>query len=253
MKNLIALLFLILVSLSSNLYAQTLVSGIVYDRESKQRLGEVQIKNLSTNVLLFNDSRGEFSLKAQAGDRISIRKLGYVGDTLTFNNQQALIINLTPAVKRIDPVQVYGRRSPDDVLKEIKRDYKKAFDLAQPKDYFTVGPTGAGVSIDALYSLVSREAKNARRFTQHIERIHEENIVDFYFSPDLVRSLTGLEDEQLQVYMRLFRPSYEFISKANHYQLVQYIKSKYEVFKLHPNLRPLRELPDIKLDVNQKK
>src|SRR5690606_20514599 len=86
-----------------------------------------------------------------------------------------------------------------------------------------------------------------------IERIHEENIVDFYFSPDLVRSLTDLEGEQLQVYMRLFRPSYEFISKANHYQLVQYIKSKYEVFKLHPNLRPLRELPDIKLDVNQKK
>jgi len=253
MKNLIAIFFLILLTWESKLYAQTAVAGIVYDGESKQRLGEVQIKNLNTNVLLFNDSRGEFNIQAQEGDRISIRKLGYVGDTLTFANQQALIVSLKPAVKRIDPIQVYGRRSPDEMLKDIKRDYKKAFDLAAPKDYFSVGPTGAGVSIDALYSLVSREAKNARRFTQHIERIHEENIVDFYFSPDLVRSLIGLEGEQLQVFMRLFRPSYEFVAKANHYQLVQYIKSKYELFKLHPNLRPLRELPDIKLDVNQKK
>ena len=251
MKNLKVLLFWgwLLLPLASQ--GQQGVSGIVYDLESKQRLGEVQIKNLNNNELLYNDARGEFKLNLQPGDRIALKKLGYRADTLTFTSQKALIINLKPAVKQIETVNVYARRSPDDVLNEIRRDYKKAFELSGPQEYFTVGPTGAGVSIDALYNLVSKEARNARRFTKFIGRMHEENIIDFHFTPELVRTLIGLEGEELKVFMQLFRPSYEFVAQSHHYQLVQYIKSKYEIFKLHPNLRPLRELPDIKLDVNQ--
>ncbi|WP_138094566.1 hypothetical protein [Sphingobacterium daejeonense] len=99
--------------------------------------------------------------------------------------------------------------------------------------------------------MVSKEGKNARRFTQFIGKLHEENIIDFYFTPELVRSLVGLEGEELKVFMQLFRPTYEFVTTSNYYEMVKYIKSKYEVFKLHPNLRPLRELPDIKLDVKK--
>jgi len=234
-------------------HAQRDLEGLVYDVVTKQRLGEVYVKNLRTQEAIYNNSRGEFKIQVLPGDRLQFRKLGYNADTVEINNQVALIINLKETIKQIQTVHIYGRRNPDDVRDELKRDYKKAYDIAAPKELLSVGMGGAGLSIDALYNMVSKEAKNARRFTQFLDKLHRENIVDYYFTPELVRNLLGLEGEQLKVFMRLFRPTYDFIASNDHYQLVKYIKSKYEIFKLHPNLRPLRELPDIKLDVNKEK
>ncbi|MGB7528313.1 MULTISPECIES: hypothetical protein [Sphingobacterium] len=233
------------------LYAQQSLEGIVYDKDTKRRLGEVQIRNLNTQKYIYNDARGEFRTSVKAGDVLVFKKIGYFSDTLVYNNNAVLIVNLKENVAQIETVTVVGRKSPDEVLAEIKRDYGKAFELSTPGDLFSVGRTGAGLNINSLYNMVSKEGKNARRFTQFIGKLHEENIIDFNFTPELVRSLVGLEGDELKVFMQLFRPTYEFVSTANYYQMVKYIKSKYEVFKLHPNLRPLRELPEIKLDVKK--
>lgn len=233
------------------LFAQQNLEGIVYDKDSKRRLGEVQIRNLNTQKYIYNDARGEFRTPAKSGDVLVFKKLGYFPDTIIYNNQTALIVNLKENVSAIETVTVIGRKNPEDVLNEIKRDYGKAFDLAKPGDLFSVGMTGAGLNINSLYNMISKEGKNARRFTQFIGKLHEENIIDFHFTPELVRNLIGLEGEDLKAFMQLFRPTYEFVTTSNYYQMVNYIKSKYEVFKLHPNLRPLRELPDIKLDVKK--
>ncbi|GGE11893.1 hypothetical protein [Sphingobacterium cellulitidis] len=233
------------------LFAQQSLEGIVYDKDTKRRLGEVQIRNLNTQKYIYNDARGEFRTSVKAGDVLVFKKIGYFSDTLVYNNNAVLIVNLKENVAQIETVTVVGRKSPDEVLAEIKRDYGKAFELSTPGDLFSVGRTGAGLNINSLYNMVSKEGKNARRFTQFIGKLHEENIIDFNFTPELVRSLVGLEGDELKVFMQLFRPTYEFVSTANYYQMVKYIKSKYEVFKLHPNLRPLRELPEIKLDVKK--
>ncbi|OYD45478.1 hypothetical protein CHU00_10955 [Sphingobacterium cellulitidis] len=233
------------------LYAQQSLEGIVYDKDTKRRLGEVQIRNLNTQKYIYNDARGEFRTSVKTGDVLVFKKIGYFSDTLVYNNNAVLIVNLKENVAQIETVTVVGRKSPDEVLAEIKRDYGKAFELSTPGDLFSVGRTGAGLNINSLYNMVSKEGKNARRFTQFIGKLHEENIIDFNFTPELVRSLVGLEGDELKVFMQLFRPTYEFVSTANYYQMVKYIKSKYEVFKLHPNLRPLRELPEIKLDVKK--
>lgn len=251
MKILVRIL-LIFCSLSPVLlYGQQSLEGIVYDKDTKRRLGEVQVRNLNTQKYIYNDARGEFKTAVKAGDILVFKKTGYFSDTITYNNQSAIIVNLKENVSAIETVTVIGRKNPDDVLNEIKRDYGKAFELSQPGDIFSVGMTGAGLNINSLYNMVSKEGKNARRFTQFIGKLHEENIIDFYFTPELVRSLVGLEGEDLKVFMQLFRPTYEFVTTSNYYEMVKYIKSKYEVFKLHPNLRPLRELPDIKLDVKK--
>ena len=235
------------------IFAQRNVEGIIYDVITKQRLGEVQVRNLNTKQFIYNDAKGEFSIFANPGDPIQFKKLGYHADTVIFTDQAALIINLKEAVNKIQEISIYGRRNPDEVLAEMQRDYKKAFDLAAPKDYISVGPTGVGLSIDALYSKISREAKNARRFTEFIGKVHEENIIDYRFTPELVRSLIGLEGEELKKFMQLFRPTYEFIATATHYKLVAYIKSKYEIYKLHPNIGEIKLFPDIKLDVKKDK
>jgi len=69
------------------------------------------------------------------------------------------------------------------------------------------------------------------------------------FTRDLVSNITGLKGDQLTLFMRNYRPSYTFVKLATPYQLSSYIKGKYEMFKLNPNLRLLPELPQIHLDV----
>lgn len=108
------------------------------------------------------------------------------------------------------------------------------------------------MNINTIYNLFSKEGKNARRLTKIIEEEYRQNVIDSKFTPDLVSHATGLEGELLQKFMERYRPTYYFVIAANELQLVEYIKSKYELFKLSPNLRHLPALPQIDVNIENK-
>ena len=246
--NIISLLFLLFFCLSA--YSQQKVEGLIFDKDTKQRIGRVLIINKTSGANVFNNSRGEFALEMSLGDQIIAQREQYFGDTLTYEGQKVLIFNLKKTSIYIDPVTVVGKKSPEQILAERRRDYDKAYKLADPGSYLSVGPTGAGLSINAIYSLFSKEAKNARRLTKYFEREYEENIVDIRFSKELVKSVIGLEGEPLDNFMVRYRPSYDFVSLATHYQMVNYIKSKYQYFKFVPYIKPLPDLNKIDISNN---
>ncbi|WDF68802.1 hypothetical protein PQ465_00105 [Sphingobacterium oryzagri] len=229
---------------------QKFVQGIVFDKETNQRVGKVFIKNERTKQNSFNNSRGEFDMHVVMGDLIVSNKEGYFADTIRYAGQQVLMIYLRRSSIYIPEVNVVARRSPEEVLKQRQEEFNKAFKLADPGSIFSVGPTGAGVSIGSIYNMLSREGKNARRLTRIIRQEYEHNVIDSKFTPDLVAGVTGLSGEKLSNFMRNFRPTYYFVTVATPYELSSYIRSKYEIFKLNPNLRFLPTLPDINLEVN---
>ncbi|MFD1769247.1 hypothetical protein [Sphingobacterium suaedae] len=233
------------------MFAQTrFVQGIVFDEEVNQRLGKVFLKNERTKENTFNNARGEFEIGVAAGDQLVASKEGYYSDTLVYSGQPLLMIYLKRTSIYIPEVKVVARRSPEDVLKQRQEDFNKAYKLADPGSVFSVGPTGAGLSIGSIFNMLSKEGKNARRLTKLIQLEYEENVIDSKFTPDLVHNLTGLSGEHLKNFMSNYRPTYYFVSVASPYELTAYIKSKYEIFKLNPNLRFLPKLPDIDLEVN---
>ena len=150
----------------------------------------------------------------------------------------------------IPEVNVVARRSPEEVFKQRQEEFNKAYRFADPGSVFSVGPSGAGLSIGSIFNMLSREGKNARRLIHFIQRSYEEDVIDTKFTPDLVQRTTGLEGEQLRNFMSNYRPSYFFVVKATPYELTRYIRSKYEIFKLNPNLRFLPKLPEIDLEVH---
>ncbi|GHE29591.1 protein kinase family protein [Sphingobacterium griseoflavum] len=226
------------------------VQGIVFDKDTNQRIGKVFIKNEKTKENTFNNLRGEFDLNVALGDMVVTTKEGFFTDTIRYTGQQVLMIYLKRSSIYIPEVNVVARRSPEEVLKQRQEDFSKAFKLADPGSIFSVGPTGAGLSIGSIYNMLSREGKNARRLTSLIRQEYEENVIDSKFTPDLVSNLTGLSGQKLNNFMRNYRPTYYFVSVASPYELSAYIRSKYEIFKLNPNLRFLPTLPDINLEVN---
>src|SRR5690606_39343391 len=89
-----------------------------------------------------------------------------------------------------------------------------AYARGSPGSILSVAPTGAGVSIDALYKLISREGRNARRLQEIIEEDYRESVIDYRFTPELVSRATGLTGEALRDFMRQYRPSYLFVLSA---------------------------------------
>lgn len=241
------LLILTPVFSSFKLLAQNGVDGIVFDRDTGQRVGKVLLTNLSTQESIFNNARGEFNLAIKKGDILVSTKDNYYKDTLVYTGQDVLIIKLKRATIYIDPVSVVARKTPDQILQERKRDYSRAYSLAGPNNLISVGDNGAGLSIGAIYNYFSREGRNARRLTQFFQQEFEDNYIDMRFTKELVRSVTGLEGEALDNFMLRYRPTYEFVTLANNYQLISYIKSKYEFFKYIPYIKPLPDLRDFNL------
>ena len=225
--------------------AQVKVEGIVFDKDTKQRIGRVMIKNKNTGNIVFNNLRGEFAVTLQEGEEIVVEKENYISDSLVYNGQQVLVLYLKRQAILIDPVTVVGRKSPEQILSERRRDYEKAYRLADPGDFISVGTNGAGLSIDAVYNYFSREGKNARRLTAYFQREYEDNIIDLRFSREIVRNVTGLEGEPLDNFMIRYRPTYEFVLQADYYEMVKYIKSKYNYFKYIPYIKPLPNLNEL--------
>lgn len=228
------------------------VQGIVFDKDSNQRIGKVFLRNENTKQNTFNNARGEFEIDLNIGDNLILEKEEFFPDTLNYTGQKILILYLRRKSIYIPEVRVVAKKSPEEILKQRREDFNKAYKLADPGSFLSVGPTGAGVSINAIYGLFSKDTKRAKRLTRIIQQEYEDNVIDYKFTPELVAGITGLSGEQLHNFMQNCRPSYYFIQAASPYDLSAYIKRKYEMFKLNPNLRFLPKLPDIDLEVDNK-
>src|SRR5690606_14956265 len=150
--------------------------------------------------------------------------------------------NMTRSTIWLDEVSVIAQRSPEERLEQNRREYSTAYTRGDAGSIFSTGPTGAGLSIDAVYKLISREGKNSRRLQEIIERDYRESVIDYRFTPDLVSSVTGLEGETLIDFMRQYRPSYYFVLSANDYNLAFYIRSSLARYRQNPAARRLPPL-----------
>ncbi|HLQ99164.1 MAG TPA: hypothetical protein VK102_02220 [Sphingobacterium sp.] len=244
--------FLLFTVVPAAVLAQGQIEGIVFDKNTGQRVAEVRISNISTGQSVYNNARGEFNLDVNKGDIVLAEKKGFDKDSITVDGNKVLLLYLERSMRYIPEVTVTAKQSPETILEQAKKDYKKAYDLAEPGSAFSVGPTGAGLNLNTIYNLFSKEGKNAKRLTKTIEKEYQENVIDSKFTASLVRNTTGLRDSVLHRFMQRYRPSYYFIISTNEYQLVEYIKNKYEMFKLTPELRNLPVLPRLELQEKTK-
>lgn len=217
--------------------------GIVFDNYTKQRIARVYIYNTANDEMKYNDRRGEFAIKANPGDTLIALVKGYHADTLIVKKDPVIVFNLNRATIWLDEVSILAKRSPAEILEDRKRDFSSAYRKGDPGSLFSVGPTGAGISIDALYSLLSRQGKNARFLQELIQREYENNVIDTKFTQTIVKRLTHLNGVALEDFMQQYRPSYHFIIQANDYELGKYIQTSYNMYRKNPSAYRLQPLP----------
>nr|WP_121269937.1 hypothetical protein [Pedobacter schmidteae] len=228
---------------------QNMVKGFVVDKDSKLRLAKVYIYNPANDEGIYNTPKGEFSIKAKPGDTLFAVLQGYALDTVVLNSQKAVYFQLKSLGIPLREVAIIGDKfTPRERHEQTLKEYKYQLDKGKAKDLLNLGLGGAGLGIDAIYNLLSRQGKNARHLQKILERDYREAIVDYRFKPDYVKRVLQIGDYEAEDFMQQYRPSYDFVLSASDYAFVVYLRNNYANYKRNPNALKLPALPKITIE-----
>lgn len=247
MPKIFSCFFIWIIFLGVSFAQEKEVEGIVFDKDTRNRLTRVNIKNLRTNISFYNTTKGEFKMSVKDGDEIVASISGYRLDTITYNNQSAILFYLQRLAIPLQEVVI--RESVLSARKryeELRKQFNSLNRIGNNQDLLAIGGGSVGLSIDALWSAFSREGKNARKLMDVMERDYKNNFIDEKFSKSLITKVTGLTDGNLEVFILNYRPSYYFVYGASEYDLVSYIKMAFIRFQNNPKQDDISNLKAIK-------
>ncbi len=239
-------LFLYLVILSASGFSQEKsITGIVFDKNSKDRVASVNVRNLTTGQSVYNNLKGEFKIPAREGDKLVFTRLEFRPDTLMILTNAAVAVYLTPLAIQLKQVTIRDTLlSPEKRLAATKSDYSKIYGSLAYNDFVTSPSNGgAGLSIDALFNSLSKSGRNAEHLRGIIENDYQQDVIDYRFNRTVVSNITGLKDEKLTEFMLRYRPGYYMTRTATDYEFIASIKANYKRFIRHPRKY---SLPDLK-------
>lgn len=202
-----------------DVFGQVEVKGTVYDKTRYFAMQGVSVMGTSGQGTM-TDSLGRYAIRLPVTDSIYFSYLGKhtarfpvkgVMPGFPMDISLAVTIDSLPLVVVRPKVHRYDSLANRD-------EYRKVFDY-QP-DYLT---GSGGISLDMLLS----GKKNRRMLALQRRLIEDEQdkYVDYRFNRNLVRKITGLQRPALDTFMRMYRPSYEFILNCeNDYEFYKYIK-----------------------------
>jgi hypothetical protein len=80
-------------------------------------------------------------------------------------------------------------------------------------------------------AMLSKKNRQEWAFQEMYEKWEREKYIDFAFNERLVSKITYLKDDELKVFMKWNRPSYDFLRNATDYEYLDFIKSRYYEYK----------------------
>jgi len=204
------------------------ISGIVSN--GAERIGGVIIKNSGSSSQTISNDLGMFTIRVKKGDTLLTSKGFYKTDTLVYTGQAYLNILLHDQKQTLHEVTIRSTTlSPKDIFEQNKQEYKDIYWKGDYSHMFGVSigtMPGVALNIDKLYSLLSKQGKDARKMQHTLTRDYHDDVVDHHFTKTLVSNITGYDGAKLDTFMMRYRPTYEFIIKASDYDVMQYVKEK---------------------------
>jgi hypothetical protein len=205
--------------------AQREVEGTVFDKTKLFAMPGVSVLS-NSGAGTMTDSVGHYRVRLPDNDSIYFSYLGRhtakIAVTRVARNYP-LNMSLAITIDSLPTVVVRPKLYRYDSL-ENREEYRKVFEYGP--DGWVGGASsgiGVGLNLDNLFNAKKiRQMENLQR--RLIEEEHDK-YVDYRFNRNLIRRITGLQRPVLDTFIRLYRPSYEFIrSFENEYDYYKYIK-----------------------------
>jgi hypothetical protein len=204
------------------------VRGAVYDSSRNYPLEAVTVLSTSGRGAVTN-ADGVYEIEVTEKDSIWFSYLGKPTmkfPVATIQNTLQFDISLHINIPTLKEVKIRPRNYRQDSLQN-REDYAKIFNFQKPKLKTVTPQYGAGVGFD-LEEIINmfrfRRNRSIASFQKRLLEQEEEKFIEFRYSKTLVRRLTLLTGNELDSFMRIYRPSYTFTRFASEYDFQSWIK-----------------------------
>jgi len=233
-RIIIPFLFIVLLaSLSAS--AQYKIKGTVYDSTRNYPLELVSVLTTAGKGTVTN-AEGVYEIEVAEKDSIWFSYLGKPTvkfPVLKIANPFGFDISLKVNVTVLKEVKIRPRNYKQDSAQN-RLDYAKIFNYKKPGLKTVTPQYGVGAGFDLNEIINAFRFKRNRSMLSFQKRLLEqerEKSVTHRFNKALVRRLTMLDGAELDSFMLVFRPSYEFTMSTGDYDFQQYIKTAHARFK----------------------
>jgi len=220
------------------------VKGIIYEQGTPSRVGEVTVVNKATRLRVRTNFMGEFTIPATSGDTLYFSKEGYADFSLPLKSTKDVVIQLI-RFKQLAEVTITAPTKKEE-LDEVMQGYRK-----KGSYYHGKPPVLAYIfkPLTALYELLGRTPRQAKRFYNYYETELEQSEIDRRFNRSFVKSITRLPETDLSNFMDQYRPQYRQLKSWNEYDLMNFIAVSLKDFneKGRPAAEKLPDLRELKL------
>ena len=237
--SLLRFVFIIILLLGGiALKAQIVITGTVYDSTKLYSITGVKVVSTGGNTTM-TDSNGVYHINVSSKDSISFyyanRPTTKFPVQVIANYNQfdiSLKVRAKERYKLLKEVRVFSMTHKEDSLQN-RQIYAKIFNFSKPGLKSDMGTSGvAGFDLDQLINVFKfRRNKQILRFQKFMEYQEAERYVDFRFSSQLIKKMTGLAGDSLIRYKNIFRPPYEFITTSSITEFYSYILKSVSAFR----------------------
>ncbi len=235
------LLLLIFIFFYSFATSQVVVNGNIYEAGTQTPLEGVSVANRTTQRGELTDRYGYFSVDGKVGDSIEIRLLGYFPKTFAVPEGKKIVIqNIYLTIRKFQLQQVQIMARPDfkrDSL--LNREENAAIFNYKKPNVINGILTTAFHPLSGLDNLLhAKQRQRMRSFQDRLETQEQERYIDSRYSRQLVSNLTSLQGSELETFMKLYRPTFEYLQTASDYDLFSKIKEDYKDYSLYKSSQP---------------
>ncbi len=219
--------------------AQFLLGGTVYDSSKINMVEGVRV--VSTGGLFtMTDSLGGYHLMVNEKDSVSFffrNKPTQKFAVKSIPDPSHFDISLRVTVKgkysMLKEVVVYSKSYRQDSL-ENRKAYADVFEYRKPGVRTSMQDGVAGADLDELINIFRfKRNKRLHAFQVRLEAQEQEAYINYRFNKTLVKRISQLQGQQLDSFMILYRPSYEFVSMADEMTFDQYVLNASYEFKMN--------------------
>lgn len=230
---------------------RVIVAGYVFEESTGEPLSYVNVYVKKSRSGTITDPNGYFILKTGINDTIIFSSLGYDKRYVTItdsaaNNDKPLIVFLDTRIYELRSVEIIALRRYKQLEYEITNmklpedDYTNAtnnFPFRPANiDYYTRGSTpvdGIGIifsPITALYDAFSKEGKEKQKLAEIQKKDYFNTLLEEKISSAIIIKITGMSQEETNIFLEWCNFSPEFIVKLTEYDLISVIVYKHKQY-----------------------
>lgn len=202
------------------------LTGVVFEKGTNIRIALAEITNKRNKYTVGSNDMGIFTIKAHLGDTLIIIKRNFSPQTLTVATAKDVILYLIRDGNTLNEVTIYGQTKKQE-LAAIQKDFKAKgsfYGGKPPLLSFIFSP------LTAIYELIGKTPKNARRFNNMYVTEMQNSQVDRLFNKSSINENTGLTGKELENFMVNYRPDYDKAKNWTVYDATKWINDSYKKY-----------------------